>query len=80
MVRSCGAPSPTEVLHLGASGCLRVMTGAPRVLITRSGPMPDGSARPQPPSCQWSWLGACASVSIAKTQPIPAARHSTRAA
>jgi hypothetical protein len=52
------------------------MTEAPRVLITRSGPMPDSSARPQPPSSQSSWPGACASVSIAKTQPIPKARHS----
>src|ERR1700733_9111832 len=50
--------------RFAGAGC---QGGAARVLITRSGPMPNCSARPQPLSSQSSWPGACASVSIAKT-------------
>src|SRR5581483_2001312 len=51
-------------------------SGAARVLITRSGPIPNRSARAQPPSSQSSWPGACASVSMANTQPISTASRS----
>ena len=47
--------------------------GALRVLITRSGPLPNSSAQAQPPSSQSSWPGACASVSTANTQRLRAA-------
>src|SRR3954471_14954611 len=51
---------------------------ASHVLTTRSTGTPHSTARSHPLPCQSSWPGACASVSIANSQPVSTARVSSR--
>jgi hypothetical protein len=51
---------------------------ASRVLTTMSAVTPQAKARSQPPSCQSSWPGAWASVSMAIRQPASTASRSSR--